>query len=270
MGIERFRFGKDTHWIEKTLLMAAGMVVLVLFGIGRVAAQANSEEPKFDVTSVKPVPAQQMYELKSDQCPNGGPFIVAGAPLLWTIEFAYGVGDLQVSGGPAWIRSYDDAYQIEGKADHPVTNSECPLMVQALLRDRFQLQVHPESRDVLAYALVVGKRGAQLAPAKPVADGGGVRINGAIQQGLSEQQAPDGWSMGRLAELVTSFVGHPVIDQTGLAGTYSFSIRFAHTEESNDPDIRTALDEQLGLKLEPTKTTEQMLVIDRVERPSPN
>jgi uncharacterized protein (TIGR03435 family) len=237
------------------------------------AATAMAQTPSratFDVTSVKPTAPERLYTLKFEKCANGGPFITAGTPLQWTIEFAYAGPGVQVSGGPDWLGSFDAAYDIEGKPDHSVTADECRAMVKSLLEDRFKLKVHHERKETTAYALVVGEHGHKLQPAKPVDAGGGVRINGALQQSLSESTAPDGWPMSQLAGFVSGFVGRPVVDRTGLPGTYSFSIRFAHTDDSDDPDVATALREQLGLKLESTKTNVDMVVIDHIEKPDRN
>jgi uncharacterized protein (TIGR03435 family) len=244
---------------------------LVFLASGAILAQ-TSVRASFDVTSVRPTPSERLYQLKFEECTHGGPFIAAGTPLQWTIEFGYAGSGVQVSGGPAWLDSFDYAYDIEGKPDHKVTQPECRAMVQSMLEDRFKLKVHHEMREVAAYALLVGKYGPKLQPAKSVEAGGGVRINGALQQMLSEQEAPDGWSMSQLAGVVSSFAGRPVVDHTGLQGRYSFSIRFAHTQDPNDPDpdVATALQEQLGLKLESTKTTVDTVVIDHIEKPSEN
>jgi uncharacterized protein (TIGR03435 family) len=241
----------------------------IAFFIGSTIAQVPARVT-FDVTSVRPTPPGRLYQLKFEKCTNGGPFIASGNPVQWIINYAYGVDDRQVIGGPAWLNSFDVAYDIEGKPDHGVSAAECRAMVQSLLEDRFKLRVHHELRQVAAYALVVGKNRPRLEPAKPVEAGGGVFINGALQQQLSEQEAPGGWSMGQLAGVVSSFAGRTVVDRTNLSGTYSFHIRFAHTEDSNDPDVATALSEQLGLKLEPIKTDIDTIVIDHVERPDAN
>ena len=244
------------------------LLILVLLAAVAVRAQAP-DRAKFDVASVRPTPPERLYRLKFEKCTNGGPFLASGTPLEWTIDFAYAERG-KVSGGPAWLNSFDVAFDIEGKPDHKVAESECREMVQSLLEDRYKLKVHREVREVAAYALVVGKNGPRLQPAKPVDAGGGVRINGALQQMLSDQEAPEGWSMSQLAGVVSSFAGRPVVDRTGLAGKYSFSIRFAHTEDSDDPDVATALQEQLGLKLESTTTNMDVVIIDHVEKPDPN
>jgi uncharacterized protein (TIGR03435 family) len=256
----------------KTARVPAAVFVstlLVLLLHGTALAQASTPA-SFEVTSVKPTPPDRLYNLKFEKCTNGGLFVAHGAPLRWTIEFAFGRPGVQVSGGPDWLSSFDGAYDIEGKPDHSVTDAECRLMVQSLLEDRFSLKVHHEMGEVVAFALVVGKHGPTLQSAKPADAGGGVRINGALQQSLSEHEPADGWSMTELADVVTSFVGHPVVDRTQLAGKYSFSIRFAHTDDSDDPDVRTALQKQLGLKLEPIRTKMEKVVIDHIEKPSPN
>ena len=242
-----------------------GFLIPVLLVVVTVSAQVPVRA-RFDVTLVKPVPPERLYKLKFEKCNNGGSFIASGTPLEWTIEFAYGGSGVKVVGGPDWLNSFDGAFDIEGKPDHTVTEADCRLMVRSLLEDRFKLKVHREARVVAGYALVVGKHGPKLNPAKPVDAGGGVRINGVQQQSLSEQEAPDGWSMSGLAGFVSSFAGRPVVDKTGLLGEYSFSMRFAHTEESDDPDIATALQEQLGLKLVPMKVPLATVIIDHVEK----
>jgi uncharacterized protein (TIGR03435 family) len=225
---------------------------------------------RFDATVVRPTPPERLNILNVEECNDGGTYIESGAPLEWVIEFAFGVSG-KVTGGPDWLNSFDAAFDIEGKPDHKVNRAECRAMVQSLLEERFGLKVHRETKEVDGYSLIVGKHGPRLQPAKPVDIGGGVRVNGLLQQNLEERRAADGWSMSRLAAFVSGFAKRPVVNETGLRGEYSFSIRFAHTEDSDDPDVATALEEQLGLKLVTTKTPLEVIVIDHIERvPTPN
>lgn len=250
-------------------LWGIGCAVLFALLAGSVLAQAPMRMT-FDVTSVRPTAPERLYNLKFEKCTNGGPFIAAGTPLQWVVNFAYAGPEIQVSGGPPWLGSFDAAYDVIGKPDHAVTEAECRAMVQSLLEDRFNLKVHREVKEVAAYALTVGKHGHKLQPAKPLEAGGGVRVNGALQRQLPESEAPDGWSMSYLASVVSDFVGRPVVDRTNLPGKYSFSIRFAHTEDSDDPVVAVALEEQLGLKLESIRMNQNRVVIDRIEKPNPN
>jgi uncharacterized protein (TIGR03435 family) len=240
-------------------------LILVLLATVTVPAQ-TPVRARFDATVVRPTPPERLYQLKLEECDRGGTFVASGTPLEWVIEFAYGGSGDKVTGGPGWLNSFDAAFDVEGKPDHKVSKAECRTMVQSLLEERFGLKVHRETKEVDGYAMTVGKRGPRLQPAKPADAGGGVRVNGALQQSLQEGKAPDGWSMSRLAGFVSDFAKRPVVDETGLQGEYSFSMRFAHTEDSDDPDVATALEEQLGLKLVPTKTPLEMVVIDHVER----
>lgn len=245
-------------------------LILVLL-VGGTAIAQTPVRTKFDATVVRPTPPERLYQLKLEECDHGGTFVESGAPLEWVIEFAYGGSGEKVTGGPDWLSSFDAAFDIEGKPDHAVSRAECRVMVQSLLEERFGLTVHRETKEVDGYALVVGKHGARLQPAKPAEAGGGVRVNGAVQQSLQEGKAPDGWSMSRLAGFVSGFAKRPVVDETGLRGEYSFGLHFAHTEDSLDSDVATALEEQLGLRLVPRKVAQETIVIDHINRaPTPN
>ena len=104
--------------------------------------------PAFDVVSIKPTPPERINHLKYEKCNGGGPFLAEGAPLLWTIEFAYRFADVNLTPGhPAWIESFADAYDIEGKPAGAVTAEQCRQMAQSLLEDRFALKTHCETKE---------------------------------------------------------------------------------------------------------------------------
>jgi uncharacterized protein (TIGR03435 family) len=191
---------------------------------------------------------------------------------MWVVEFAYNAQSKQVAGAPSWLNSFANGYDIEGKSDGPISESDCRLMVQSLLADRFKLAVHWEKQEKPSYALVMIAKGSKLHEVKKGDAGGGVKINGAVQQSVSEHEAPGGWTLEKLATYLSSFAGRPVVDKTGLTGTYSFSLDFARApaDEGIRPSIFTAVQEQLGLKLEATRTVVEVLNIDQVERPSEN
>ena len=247
------------------------LIAVLSFGL---LCRCAAAQPAFDVASVKLTPPAGLNHLKFERCINGGRFVTAGTPLAWVIDFAWHVQQDHLLGAPAWTLSFSDAYDIEGKGEGSVSQENCRLMVRALLADRFKLAVHQEAREVAAFALVTGKKTAKLRTVDKAADPGGVggvRINGGIQQSLSEPEAPAGWSMATLANYLANFAGRPVVDETGLPGTYAFSLEFARSpqEEETRPSVFTAV-EQLGLRLRPTRASIDVLVIDHIERPDVN
>ena len=243
---------------------------LIAFSTAALSQSASREE--FDVASVKPTPTERLHHLRLDKCPGGGMFVTAGAPLVWTITYAYRVADTQLLGAPSWTNTFEDTYDIEGKAAQRITDAQCRSMVRSLLETRFRLATHREHKEAPVYALVVGKNGHKLHAVKPDDPESlvGVIVNGGRQQALSDQEVPAGWSMARLADYVSNWAGRPVIDKTGLPGDYSFHLDFSRHETEDRPSIFTALQGQLGLKLEPDKAMLEYVVIDHIERPSSN
>jgi uncharacterized protein (TIGR03435 family) len=236
-------------------------------------AQTEGPRPAFDVVSVKPTPPERLNHLKSEKCPGGGSYVTEGTPLLWAIEFAYRLNDTDLAGWPPWVESFADAYDIQGKPAGRVTDQQCRQMLQSLLEDRFHLRIHRERKERPVFFLAIGKNGPKLREVTPDSPKGGIRINRAIQQALSESEAPPGWSMQRLASYLADRpeVARPTIDKTGLSGLYSFSLEFSRNGSDNDqPDIFAALQEQLGLKLETGKAPGDVYLIDHIERPSGN
>ncbi len=173
-----------------------------------------------------------------------------------------------------------ELYRIDAVASHPVTDAECKVMVQQLLKDRYKMIAHRELRETPVYALVVAKNGPKMAKA----DGNsGVRvlINGkplGIPAGTPKDlEAPSGWSMDRLAVLLRNGVDRPVFDRTGLEGLYKINLSFsrqganpANLPPEAGPEVMTALPEQLGLRLESVRAPIEMVVIDHIEKPDAN
>jgi uncharacterized protein (TIGR03435 family) len=196
------------------------------------------------------------------------------------IQFVYDVPDSQIMGGPTWLDSI--MFDIDAKSD-PAVDAELralpteqarhqkQLMVQALLADRFQLKVHQETRQLPVYALVVAKDGPKFKPSQ---------INGTtIDTGRARLHvAGSDDTISILARELAQVLGRVVVNQTGLSGRYDFSLRWtpddaaalASSSPDIPPDIFTAIQEQLGLKLESAKGPVPVLVIDSVQKPSPN
>jgi uncharacterized protein (TIGR03435 family) len=225
--------------------------------------------PAFEVAFVKPTPPERQNHLRQDYCPDGGRFAAGGVPVFWILKYAYRLKDYQISGAPAWLNAFDSAYDIEGKPSGPVTDDQCRQMVQSLFADRFKLAVHTEMRESPVYLLTIAKNGPKLP--KGGGDGGGVKINGSVQVGAGGVSTwADGWTMPALAGYLSDWVGRLVVDQTGLGGAYGITIDFSRTDNDDRPSIFTAVQEQLGLKLDAGRAPVEMLVIDHIEKPGDN
>jgi uncharacterized protein (TIGR03435 family) len=193
------------------------------------------------------------------------------------LESAFGLKtDDQIAGVPAWANSA--SFDIEAKMDadtaaafnklsRPEKNEASQAMMRAMLADRFQLKIHHTTRELPLYALVIAKGGPKLTAA--AAGGNGIWIN-------SQDMKATSISMEDLANNLTFQVSRQVVDKTGLAGKYDFTLHWSRDDVAADaslpaaPSIFTALQEQLGLRLDPMKGPVDTIVIDRLEPPSEN
>lgn len=214
---------------------------------------------------------------------------------------AYGVNDYQIS-GPDWLDT--ERYDIAAKIPLGTSKEQFAVMLQALLTERFQLNTHHETREQTVYALVVAKGGPKLkpwvslpgAPAPPASNPGAPPAAGkdgfpVVQPGHFAMTARNGHlyiaarklPLARLANSLARQLGRPVLDRTGLTGEYDYRLEFstdgltagipAGPPQVPDPTIEhdaaslfTALEEQLGLKLERKKSPVDMLIVDHAER----
>jgi uncharacterized protein (TIGR03435 family) len=233
-------------------------LLLVCAALGGLAAQ---ELPSFEVAAIKPNRSGSMA-VNMRQRPGGGVILTNGS-LRMMIQQAYDLRPFQVVGGPSWLDT--DRFDVEAKA--PGANQEqARLMMRRLLAERFKLTAHLETRDVPVYTLVVAKGGPKLAPSH----GDTTEINGTPAAGDSTvaykfQKVP----MQMLARTLARTLQRQVSDSTGLTGEYDFTLRWTPDQNVVDepgPSIFTALQEQLGLKLEARKGPVEVLVIDHVER----
>ena len=265
------------------------------------APDAIATRPAFEVASIKP---DRSGETRiTFLFSPGGRLIVRNAPLRFLITMAYRVKDFQISGAPAWFES--ERFDVETKAEKAATPDEMLPMLRALLADRFQLTLRAETRELPVYRLVATKNGPRLmehqegnclkpnAPEPPPALGEsfaampcgrliflrpGHLIGGEIHVSGYNDAASS--QPGRavlnttLTDSLSIRVGRSVIDETGLRGVYDIELQWTSDESGQDdspgPSILAALQEQLGLRLEPSKGPVEVLVIDHVERPSEN
>jgi bla regulator protein blaR1 len=270
---------------RRILLTAAAAIVMAPLG----RAQAPKQ---FEVASIKP--ADPNGRGMRVQFAPGGRLTMNGATVKFLIQQAYGVKDFQITGGPNWIGSdrYDISTKAEGEGD--ITPEQVKPMMQALLADRFKLTLHRETKEQPVYALVVGKNGPKLKESAPEENVGardgasdGPRRGGMQIRMTRGQITAQGMSMEMLANQLSNRLGRNVLDKTELKGSYDFTLEFTPEgtqpmgprdggaeapppPESGAPSIFTAVQEQLGLKLESQKGQVELLVLDRIERPSEN
>jgi uncharacterized protein (TIGR03435 family) len=235
-------------------------------------SQATSDftpQPAFEVSSIRMADSsphslddlQKGIGLTSPIKFPTNPFYAHYAPLKFLISLAYGVEDWEhIQGGPSWLGSQN--YDIEAKVDgdRALTLEQMRPLLQNLLEQRFHLTVHREQKEVTGYALVVAKGGPKLQPSKE-----GERPFGYIlPNGIQDQNA----SIQSLASMLTIPAGGTVTDKTGIVGSYDFKLKYATAShpDSNLPDLFTAVEEQLGLKLEPQRAPVDFLVIDHVDK----
>jgi len=241
-------------------LFAIAFVMTV--GLARPQAPA-ADRPTFEVVSIKPNKIDPENPRSHLACSPAGRLDATNVPVQYLIEWAYDIRESFPA--PDWARAGGDKFNVEAKAAGPTTGTDCKLMGQRMLEDRFQLRLHKEMKETNVYLLTVAKSGTKLRevnPDVPPAATDGVWIFG-------QKLRVKGWELWMLAEQLADIqdVGRPVVDRTGLKGLYQFHLDFV---AGGSPDIFTAVQEQLGLKLEPGKAPVEFVVIDRVEKPSEN
>lgn len=219
----------------------------------------------FEVASIKP--AKSDLHSSSGIKTGNGSLNAVNVTLKRCIMGAYSVGPHQIIGGPDWLDS--DHYDITAKADQPV-NDDAKLMVmlQSLLAERFKLVLHRDTRTLPAYVLEVAKNGPKLEKA----EGGDASTNtSGNNRDISIHARNAG--MAHFAEVLARYMDLPVVDQTGLQGSYNLSLHW--TRDTAKPDdtgsteeisIFTAIQEQLGLRLHSQKAPVSVLVIDHIEK----
>ena len=175
----------------------------------------------------------------------------------------------QVKGGPDWIDR--EPYDFDARAGDPEAGPEqIRTMLQALLAERFKMVVHRDTQQGQVYTLVVGKNGSKLQDAK---DG---RKNYINWTGPGHVTFTENSTLLGLIAILANSLGAPVFDETGIKGSYNFSLEFTDPRDprarqaDSPPDLITAVQEQLGLRLQAARGPVEVLVVDYIERPSEN
>ena len=273
----------------------ATLAATVLSGVTAMSQnQPATQEAAFEVASVKANPSDAAAEAIVLQ-PDGVRF--TAFPLRTLIAIAYRSEAIQrfdqLVGAPPWIAS--ERFDIVAKAREPDVQggiqNRLPAMLRTLLRDRFRLRLHPETRDMPAFALVIVRRDRRLGPGFNEStidcsrNGAGAPATNTEQEHWCGIRAAGGVITGHAvdaAELAGNLSGYPAVDRhvtdrTGLAGRYDFRLEYSpaflqqgDAVQNPGPSLFTALTEQLGLALQPETVPLPVLVIDNVERPTPD
>jgi uncharacterized protein (TIGR03435 family) len=289
---------------KKAVLAAVGTVAVVAPILAQSVPLPSATEPRFEVASVKRATdasgkvrvGDQVWTSVGAKFMPGGAFEAVNATLGSVIQLAYGLREFQTVGAPEWVNT--DRFDIQARAPQGAVESDAPGRLQSLLAERFALKVHRETRDRPIYALVLARANGSLGPRLRQSPGPAAEGFSAAGGRCTPPGPPGPISMRLCGVTMASFVdmflpmytGRRVVDRTGLTGGFDLALHFDNRQVASAgpggglpmspqaagpaaPDvvsIFTALEEQLGLKLEPQTGPAEVLVIDHVERPTPN
>jgi uncharacterized protein (TIGR03435 family) len=288
--------------------VAAALVVTCVVTLdGRQDQRAATGQfpTTFEVVSIRPNTSGEQGSGTRRQ--PGGRFSSTNATILQLLRLAYSVQPFQIVNAPDWLSNerYDITAKLDG--DPPPMppgspNDPMVLAVQAMLADRFKLAVHRETREMDIYALMLATPNGKPGPAlrsttqdcerlireaaksgTPPAPPQGAEVVCGIRTGFG-RAAMGGSPLSMFASALSNPLGRVVVDRTGLTGGWDFELTFAPDAsmgslppgvelppvDPNTPNLFTAVREQLGLKLEPTRGPVEVLVIDNVDRPTPD
>ena len=236
---------------------------------------ATHVDPVFEVATIKPSRPEERLAMLV----KGHQFITIASSLYDLITFAYGLHARQITDGPAWLET--EKYDVTAQPGSEVQPNGQPLrvMIQKLLAERFRLTFHRDKKELSVFTIAVGKAGIKIAQSSDPNGTPGVGFRGPGAMTVKSATISDfaGFMQGYVMD-------RPVVDQTHLAGKYDFRLNWTPNESQfegralfepaqqtgDGADLFTAIQEQLGLKLESAKVPVEVLVIDRIEKPSEN
>ena len=240
---------------------------------------AADATPEFEVATIKPATPDRPGK---GFMVRGRQFSTINTTLADLITFAYGIHAKQITGAPAWVETekYDLAAQPNGEGQP--NDKQWKGMIQKLLADRFKLSFHRDKKELSVYAIVVGKNGPKLTKSESTSN-----LPGLFFRGLGNLPAVNATMADFAGVMQGAVLDRPVIDQTGISGRWDFTLLWTPDEfqfggagakmppppangGAAPPDLFTAFQEQLGLKLESTKAQAEVFVIDKVAKPTEN
>lgn len=276
--------GRFTRWLAGGAGIGLAMCVMLAATMARAQAAASPAQarsdtgaklPDWDVVSVK--------QIDPNSCTGGaGSWLTQDGlvfhcdPLLFVVESAYQIMEpSRIIGAPEWLKN-GGLWEIHAKvagedaaAFYKLSRHDQDLMVRALLADRLHMKAHVEQREMPVYDLVVAKGGPKMKEATPEED-----ARTKITSSRGGQIDAVAVTMDALPWMLGEIVGRPVVNKTGLAAKYDFTLKYLPgaqaADETGRTSIFTALEEQLGLKLTPARDRAEVLVIDSIEQPAGN
>lgn len=238
------------------------VVLFVLIGSPFCLVAAQVAQPAFEVASVRAAPPNADPQSGFWSRPGSGRFTASHVSLVRLIQLAYGIDESQIANKPGWIDS--NLYDVDAKprAGVSLTREELKPCLQKLLQERFNLVAHMETRSGRGYALVVAKDGPQL---KPASEGHFAGERHLVSTGHMHVY---NCSLPQLAQYLTSAAGFPVVDQTGLTGSYDIDFDYNPEPDTESvlPTLEVALKEGTGLLMKPQNVPVEMLVIESVNK----
>jgi uncharacterized protein (TIGR03435 family) len=247
----------------------------LIFCLACTISAQTAPGPQFEVATAKPNK-------------SGGPgahfgfdgphrFSSENTSLKYIVQWAWNVRGFQIVGGPKWFDS--DRFDIQAASEKEATTNQMRLMLQPVLEDRFQLKVHREKRDQPVYFLTRAKNGAKIQPlpdtaCRPPAEGEPAKGCGNVGWGPGSIRGT-GLTMTELVSYLSDVLERMVIDKTELDGHFDIDLKWTPDNTTSvptetGPSVFTAIQEQLGLRLESSRAPADVLVIDRAEQPSEN
>jgi uncharacterized protein (TIGR03435 family) len=252
-----------------SLIATAALAASTAIAQSPIKPMASDAHPSFEVATIKPHDPnshRQGWHVRGDR------FLIEDQTVTSLMMYAFSIDKHQVADVPD--RLGNAHYDIEGTIDTPGEPSlrQQQEMIQKLLADRFQLKFHHEQRELPVYAIQLAKGGAKLKPATHP----DVEANQDASSHGSEVTVT--FTSATLADFILGmqfFLDRPLVDQTGLTGKYDIAVRYTYDEDhaldpNAPPGIFTAIQEQLGLKLDAVKAPANVIVIDHIEPPSAN
>lgn len=248
------------------------LLIPAIFATLSLGTQLQAQAPAFAAATIKPSVDAPGH---SGSHSRTGMLVMQGQTLQGLLRSAYHLTPNQVEGGPKWAES--ERYDINAKAEGPAEDRELMRMLQSLLSERFKLKFHIEKKEFSGFAIVAAKGGLKIKPVAEERDKTHSNSNGLLASIEAE-----GVTMATVADQLSRALRMPVSDATGIGGAFSFKLEWtpddlaAARTASGDkaaagpPTIFTALQEQLGLKLESRKVPMDVYVIDSAEKPGEN
>ncbi len=256
---------------DEAMTLSRLLLLILLVLLAAPLANAQTSTPSFEVATIKPAAPSPDGHTHINY-PSDYRFSAINITVLALMQWAYDIPERQILDGPAWLSS--TRFDIVAKADpneqiKSLTSDQAQdlkrRMVQALFADRFHLKLHRETRTLAAYDLILAKGGSKLQLTQSNGKSIGTSHTYFNGQGLTTAM---------IAEELSRITGRIVVDKTNLTGRYDLKLRWTPDDtpatDDSAPSLFTAIQEQLGLKLEPAKEPVPVIIIDGIDPPSPN